>query len=320
MILIMNHRGRVRLAAAIAALVIATGCGASNERVAAPSDSTEASVRFDIVVTHALIGAEVVELVGDAASVTVLVPNGADPHEWSPSAKDVERVMSADLVVRNGLGLETRLDSALTEAASHGVAVFTVADHVTVRHTSGDASPDVKGAGEHHGEAAADPHLWMDPLTMKQFIAPLAARLDELGIDVTGSVAGVEHSLDALDADLAAMLQAVPVDRRRLVTGHESLGYFADRYGYQVVGAVVPSLSSQAEASAGALADLVAVVKRERVPAIFTESGTPKATVEAISQDAGVAVIELETNRLPTDATYRTFMLDLATLVSTALR
>ncbi len=304
MILIMSFVGRIAKKTFAAVLVVSgtallVGCGSSDGNNAS-SGSGPAS-QLSLVVTHAVLGAQVSELVGSAAQVTVLMPNGADPHDWSPSAKDIEKVMSADLIVRNGLGLEARLDSPLDQAKSDGVAVFTVADHVTLR-------------------SGADPHLWMDPVITKEFMGPLAEELRDLGLDVTAELPRVEVSLDQLNADVAALLDSVPFARRRLVTGHESLGYFAERYGYELIGAVVPSFSSQTETSAGALADLVAIVKREGVPAIFTEVGTPVATVESISQDSGAEVIELQTHRLPEDGSYGTFMIDLATLISTALR
>ncbi len=310
MILIMSFGKRLRGAAtaafsAVASLAVTVGCGSATE------STTLAGARIRIVVTHALLGAQVADLVGPAAEVTVLIPNGADPHDWSPSAKDIERLLSADLVVRNGLGLEARLESALGQAESENVPVFTVADHVTVRSAT---------AADSQSEVGQDPHLWMDPLTVKDFMAPLAAQLDELGVGVTAEVPRVQAELEALNADVAALLDKVPEDRRRLVTGHESLGYFAARYDYVIVGAVIPSFSSQAEASAGGLANLVEIVKREKVAAIFAEAGTSAATVDAIAGDVGVSVIELETHRLPSDGKYRTFMIDLATLVSTALR
>jgi zinc/manganese transport system substrate-binding protein len=293
-----------------------TACGSTAE----PAES--AGEKPAIVVTHALIAASVIDLVGDKASVDVLIPNGSDPHEWSPSAKDIERLMAADLVVRNGLGLEAQLDEALDRAADGGIAMFTVSDHVKVRTASEDPLDEghADDGHDHGAEGGKDPHLWMDPLTVKQYISPLAEQLLAVGIDVREDVARVEADLDEVNADAAALLDTVPADRRRLLSGHESLGYFADRYGYALVGAVIPSFSTQAEASAGALAELVAVVKKEQVPVVFTELGTPAATVQAIADDAGVKVVVLATHLMPADGSYRRFIIDMATAVAEALR
>ena len=268
--------------------------------------------------TYTVLGAVVREVVGGAAEVTVLMPDGANPHEWSPSARNVETITKADLVIDNGLGLEGNLRDPLNEATRKGVRVFTVADHVTVRKVKvgeGTAADDPDQA-----PGADDPHLWMDPLTMRQWIGPLVTALNGVGIDATASAARVETDLGALDAQVSSIVGTIPVDRRKLVTGHESMGYFAERYGFQLIGAVIPAVTSQAEASAGALAGLTARIRAASVPAIFAEIGTPAATVKAIAADSGTKVVELSTHRLPKDGTYRSFMIDIATTVANALR
>ncbi|HTX92264.1 MAG TPA: zinc ABC transporter substrate-binding protein, partial [Anaerolineales bacterium] len=87
-----------------------------------------------IVVTYSILGSVVKDLVGDRANVIVLMPNGQDPHEWEPSAKDVETLTHADLIVQNGLGLEGGMQKALAQAQDAGVKFFTASDHITVRH------------------------------------------------------------------------------------------------------------------------------------------------------------------------------------------
>ena len=268
--------------------------------------------------TYSVLGAVVREVVGDAGDVIVLMPNGANPHEWSPSAKDVETVLGADLVVDNGLRLEGNLQDPLKEAKARGVRVFTVADHVSVRKVK--ASEGVDPGDPDQAAGVDDPHLWMDPLTMEQWIGPLIPVLTEIGIDAAARGATVESNLGALNTEVESILAPIPVERRRLVTGHESMGYFAERYGFQLIGAVVPAITSQAEASAGALAALTAKIRSAAVPAIFAEIGTPAATVKAIAGDSGVKVVELSTHNLPQDGTYRSFMLDIATTVANALK
>lgn len=308
---------------AAVALLSLTACGggavASDAVAPAGSGSAVASGGLpQVVVTYPVLAAVVRDVVGDSADVSVLMPNGANPHEWSPSAKDIEAMMNADLVIDNGLGLEGKLQDPLKAAADKGVSVFTVADHITVRKVkSGEgATPD----DPDQAPGAEDPHLWMDPLTMKQWVAPLVPALKAVGIDAAANAATVESDLDTLDTDVAAILDSVPADRRKLVTGHESLGYLAERYGYDLVGAVIPAITTQAEASAGELAALSQKIKDAGVPAIFTEIGTPAATVEAIGNDTGVQVVELSTHTLPDDGTYRTFMLDISNTIAEALR
>ena len=271
-----------------------------------------------IVVTYSVLGSVVTDVVGTMADVTVLMPNGADPHEWSPSAKDIEKMSAADLIIDNGLGLEGNMQDPLQEAKADGVAVFAVSDHVTVRTVKAGEGADPSDADQAPG--AQDPHLWLDPLTMQQWIAPLVAELKQLGLDVSASGARVEQALAALNAEVEEVLATVPAGRRSLVTGHESMGYFAERYGFTLVGAVIPAITSQAEASAGELAALADKIDAAGVPAIFVEIGTPAATVRAVADDTGTKVVELSTHNLTDDGTYRSFMLQIATTVADALR
>ena len=306
----MNRRAAVALATLAALGIGSSACGSDTRK-------SEADSRPRIVVTYAVLGTVVRDVVGDAGDVKVLMPNGANPHEWSPSAKDVETILQADLVIDNGLRLEGNLQDPLKEAKARGIRVFTVADHVTVRKVR--AGEGANPGDPDQAPGVDDPHLWMDPLTMKQWIGPLVPVLKEIGIDAAAGGAKAEADLGALNAEVESVLAAVPAEHRRLVTGHESMGYFADRYGFELVGAIVPGITSQAESSAGALADLIDKIRAAGVPAVFAEIGTPAATVEAIADDSGTKVVELSTHNLPADGTYRSFMLNIATTVARAL-
>jgi zinc/manganese transport system substrate-binding protein len=306
----MIHLPHLGLVIAASGLVVAS-CGSDEPA------TTEAG-RPRIVVTYSVLGAVVSDVVGSSADVIVLMPNGTDPHEWSPSAKDIEAMSQADLIVDNGLALEGELQDPLREVVANGVALFTVADHIEIRKVKAGEGADP--ADEDQSPGADDPHMWMDPLTMQQWIEPFAADLKRLGIDVVAGAARVEKDLDALNTEVEAIIAEVPSTQRKMVTGHESMGYFAERYGFTLVGAIVPAITSQAAASAGELASLVAKIDAAAVPAIFTEVGTSPATVEAIAADTGAKVVELATHNLTDDGTYRSFMLEIATAISDALR
>lgn len=292
------------VAAATLALVgLAGGCG---------SDAT-GDGRPTVVVTTTVLGSLVQDLVGDAADVEVLMPDGVDPHDYQPSAKDVGRLEDADVIVANGLDLEEGLGDALGNAQDGGTPVFQATDHVGLR-VFGDGE---EGADEHGPE---DPHVWMDPLAMRGVIVALAPVLaDEAGIDVRARATDLEARLTALDGEVRDTLADIPAARRRLVTGHESMGYFARRYDFELVGALIPSLSSQAQVSASNLAALRAQVEREGVPAIFTEVGTPAGVAEAIGDQTGARVIEVGTHALPDDGSYFTFVRDVAATVHDGL-
>ena len=286
------------------------GCGSTT----APSGATP---KKSIVVTYSMLGSLVRDAVGASAAVTVLIPNGSDPHEWEPSAKDIERLNKADLIIRNGLDLEGGMQDALDLARRKGVATFVASDHITVR---------IVGDGEGHptgdpdqATGAQDPHLWMDPITLKAVIVALGPALAAQGIDVEPGTTRVAAGLDDLDAEVASILASIPSANRKLVTGHESLGYLAQRYQFQLIGAIIPSLTTQAAVSAEELSRLAEVIKTEHIKAIFTEVGTPKQVVEAIGKQTHVQVVELASHKLPPDGTYASFLLDDAHRLAKAL-
>ena len=309
---------------ALAALAATLALGAV---VAGCSDDGTGDGRPTVVVTTTVLGSVVEDLVGDAAEVQVVMPNGVDPHDFQASAKDVGALEDADLVVENGLDLEEGLEDALGRVRDGGTPVFTATDHVTLREFGEDEHSDEHAGEEDHAEGEEDhehgpedPHIWMDPIAMRDVVAALAPVLqDDLGIDLADRPADTEAALEALDAEVRATLADIPAERRRLVTGHESMGYFAERYDFELVGALIPSLSSQAQVSAANLSALRAQVQAEGVPAIFTEAGTPDGVAEAIGDQTGARVVEIGTHALPDDGSYATFMREAATAVDAGL-
>ncbi len=281
--------------------------------------STGQNSKKTIVVTYSVLGSVVKDLTGDQANVIVPMPNGQDPHEWEPSAKDIETIMKADLLVQNGLGLEGGMEKTLAQAQENGVKTFIASEHILVRKVG-------EGEGIPSGDpdqaiGASDPHLWMDPLTMKMVVQTLSSQLkNDLGIDVSGQEKDLETRLDRLNGEIVAQIATLPEANRKLVTGHESMGYYAQRYGFKLVGAIVPSLTSQAEVSASDLAALKELILENQAKAIFTELGTSQAVSEAIGKETGVKVVELTTHSLPPDGSYFTFMRNLTEVIVTGLK
>jgi zinc/manganese transport system substrate-binding protein len=272
-----------------------------------------------IVVTYSILGSIVKDLIGDQATVIVSVPNGQDPHDWEPSAKDIEAINKADLVIQNGLGLEGGLEKTLSTAENKGVKIFTASDHITIRHVG-------QGEGIPSGDpdqaiGAADPHLWMDPMTIKSVVNAFSPEFKtDFNLDISSRALELENRLDRLNQQVMDMVSVIPEGGRKLVTGHESMGYFAQRYGFKLVGVIVPSLSSQSEASAADLAALKKIIQENQVKAIFTELGTSSSVAKQIGNETGVKVVELATHNLPADGSYFTFISDLARVITSALK
>lgn len=272
-----------------------------------------------IVVTYSILGSVVKELVGNQANVIVSMPNGQDPHEWEPSAKDIETLTHADLIVQNGLGLEGGMQKALAQAQEAGVKFFTASDHITIRTVG--AGEGIPSGDPDQALGAQDPHLWTDPVDMKQIVDALTQTLkSDLGLDVSANAATLDDRLDKLNQDITDEVNTLSQSDRKLVTGHESLGYFAQRYNFKLVGALIPSLDTNAEASASDLATLAKVIKENQVKAIFTELGTPANVSESIGKETGVKVIELTTHALPENGDYFDFEHNLAQIIVEGLK
>jgi zinc/manganese transport system substrate-binding protein len=301
----------VSLTASLAAFVLilpaSTGCAGSSP----PPGS--------IVVTYSILGSLVKELVGSRANVLVSVPNGLDPHTWQPSARDIEAINKAAVVIQNGLGLEGGMQKTLAQARANGVKFFTASDYITVRHVG--IGEGVPSGDPDQTLGAPDPHLWTDPLAMKSIVAALSDYLKiNLGINVDTESLSLQSRLDALDRQISALVAVLQPSDRKLVTGHESLGYFAERYGFKLIGALIPSLSDQADVSAADLAALKQDIAANNVKAIFAELGTSPTVIKQIGAETGARVVQLATHILPSDGSYSTFETNLAQTIADALK
>ena len=291
-------------------ILSAASLGACGTERGAPDDG-----RPRIVVTTTILGDIVGEVAGELAQVDVVLPVGADPHEFVPSAREAEAIAGADLVVQNGAGLEASLSGIIGEAADGVTPVFTFADHVELLTLEG---------------GAPDPHLWTDPERVAGAVEALGDELAALdGLDpaaVRDAAATYAATLRSLDAEIAATLEPIPADRRVLVTNHDAMSYFADRYGLEVVGAVIPSLTTGAEPSAADLDALATVIRDRGIPAIFAEATQPTRLADALAAEVGssVEVVELFTESLGapgSDAdTYAGMLRVDANLIAGALR
>jgi len=289
---------RVFLFAGLAVLIAA--CSSTT-----PSTRTQP----EIVVTYSVLGSVVEQLVGDLATVRVIIPDGQDPHEFEPSAKDIESLNNADLVVANGLDFEEGLEQTIDRAIDSGVNVFMVGDHITVREMSKE---------DDHDHGAYDPHLWLSPTAMLEMLPSLADAISTAtGVELATQLAALESELTALDAQIKATIDGITCE---LVSGHDELGYFADRYGCEVIGAIIPSLSTTSEASAGELAALKVEVEEHGVPAIFTGLGTSQDVADQLASELGVKAVTLNTHYLDGAVNYREFMLRLTQQIADALQ
>jgi zinc/manganese transport system substrate-binding protein len=274
----------VRTIAVFAAGLLAlVGCGGDGEPAAGadgPYVVATTGIWADVVRTVACEG---------TFDVRTLLPTGTDAHAYEPSLRDRSVLDGAAVVVANGLGLEERLEDTLAAVEDDGVPVFRIGDHVETLDATGD------------GHGGADPHVWFDPNRVSAALPALGDALVAAGAErgrVDQCVATAQDELTALDNEVAATLAAVPAARRVLVTNHDSLGYFADRYDFTVLGSILPSTSTLTEASPGRLEELGEAIRAQGVPAIFAESVSSTTDADALADRLGVDVVVLYTESL----------------------
>jgi zinc/manganese transport system substrate-binding protein len=268
-----------------------------------------------VVVTTNVLGDVVADLVGDQADVEVIMPPGTAPHEFQASPRQVASMREADALVSNGAGFEEGLGDPIDAAEEDGVPTFATIDAVDTLQLEG-------GGG-------TDPHFFTDPARMATAAQAIGDFLvDEVpALDTPAFARQVRATVDelhALDAEVERTLSAVPAGRRTLVTNHEVFGYFADRYGFDVVGAVIPAGTTQAEPSAEQLAELADTIEERGVPAIFVETSSPTRLADALAEEVGdVDVVELFSESLGDEGsggeTYAAMMRTNATRIADAL-
>lgn len=279
--------------------------------VAACGDDSGSGDLPHIVVTTNILGDVVTELVGeDNATIETIMPPGADPHEFEPSARQAEAMMDADLLVVNGAGFEEGLGSLIDQAESAGVDTFTFADHVSlIEGEDGHEHEDEESADDDHSDddhGPEDPHMWTDPVRMAGAVEAFGDAVTTLdGIaagDVEERAAAYVGELETLDEEIESLLADVPEEHRVLVTNHEVFGYFADRYGLEVVGTIIPSASTLAEPSPSQLEDLADVIEDHGVPAIFAETTAATDLADRLADSVGdVEVVALYSESLGED-------------------
>lgn len=298
MLRITPHLIGLRTATPAIALVLAMLLAACGDGESDAGDS-----ELVVVATTTILGDVVGNVVGDDARVVVLTPEGADPHDFQPSSSQVAAIEVADLVVANGLLLEAGMADILASAIDDGGNVLQIAPALDPLPFGFDAGDDHDGDNQNEtGDGALDPHVWFDPLRMGEAARLIAGELAamEPAIDWMASAESYAAELTALDEEIVTILGDIPQDRRRLVTNHDALGYFADRYGFEIVGTVVPGGSTLGDPSSEALADLVALMRAEGVSAIFADATQPAALAEAVAAELGteVEVVSLYTGSL----------------------
>jgi ABC-type Zn uptake system ZnuABC Zn-binding protein ZnuA len=305
---------RRRAAALGTALLLVGGlaaCGSDADTTGAGGSPAGGDAPLVVVTTTQL--ADFARTIGgDLVEVHSLLTPNSDAHDFDPTPRDLDALARAEAIVRNGLELDPWLDDAVaasgTEAevvdASEGARLLEGGhahdddddDHAAEDDHSHDGDEHAAEDDDHNHDGEHDPHLWFDPANAEVMAGHVAdaivAAVPEAEAQVREREAAYVAELEELDAWIEAQLE--PLEDRKLVTDHEALTYYVDRYDLDFVGAVIPSFDSAAEVSAAELAELAERIEAEGVTAIFTEQSLPARGAETLARQTGVRVVSGE--------------------------
>lgn len=259
-------------AAAVLLILALTGCSALG------------ADRKGIVVTTNILGDVTRAIAGNESPVTVLMKPGADPHSFGVSAQDAARMENAALLIHNGLGLEEGVARNVETARSSGVPTLDVGAGV---------GPLAYKTGEN--ARRPDPHFWTDPGRMLKAVDLITSRIithvpEADAATIRANAAAYRAQIADLDRWMTTRFAALPADRRNLVTNHHVFGYLAERFGFTVIGAVIPSGTTLASPSGADLKSLADAVRRAGVPTVFADSSQPDRLVRVMAAEAGLRI------------------------------
>lgn len=227
---------------------------------------------------------------GDKISVVNFVPRDGDAHSYQPSAQDVKNLSQAKVVFVNGLGLETWFDRLAKNSGSKA-RIVELAKGIKARKL--EEAHEAGEAHDHdHGEL--DPHAWWNPINAIFYVTKIRDALSQADPSnkATYSSNAARYSRMIADMDAWAKLEVakIPKAKRKIVTNHDALGYLADRYGFRVLGTVIPGGGTERAPSAKETADLIRIIRREQVKAIFVENVINPKLAQTIARETKVSI------------------------------
>jgi ABC-type Zn uptake system ZnuABC Zn-binding protein ZnuA len=250
-----------------------------------------------VVATFSILADWIQNVGGEHIEITTIVPAGGDAHTFDPNPEQVASIAEADVIFEIGLGFESWLDdmydasgsSATRIVVSEGVELLSIDDGHDEEHEGEEHAEE----GHEHGEH--DPHIWGDVSNAIQAVESIRSHLSDVdpdnAADYDANAAAYTSELDELDTWIATGTQAIPEDQRKLVTTHDTFGYYAHAYDFQVVGTALSSLSTEGgDPPANEIAELVEHIQAENVPAIFAENISNNDLMQVIADEAGVTL------------------------------
>lgn len=309
----------IKLGTMMLGAVLLVGCGAAAPTVAgdtstssAASSATGATTTtegpLNVIATTSILADLTTNVGGERVAVRTLLPAGTDPHTYAPSPADVQAVAESQLLIENGLGLEEWLQEVTENAGGarptvtasagltpiEGAGEHSEEGHSEEGHSGADASATAEEGHSEEGHSD-DPHMWFDVQNTIRYVENIRDGLKQA--DPAGAssydrnAAAYIEQLQQLDAELVQQTATIPAERRKLATNHDTFGYFARRYGFEVVGTIFEGVSTEQEPSAQEIAALVSRIREQNVAAVFTENTANSRLAEQIASEVGVSVV-----------------------------
>lgn len=270
----MKYHSLAKTAGALMSLVLLLATSCSGD------DAADGAGRLDVFATTTQIGDFATQVGGEQINLTVLLQPNQDAHDLELQPSQIRALDAADVVLINGLGLDAFMDRALESTGQHAVVVTDGTSALEGENMAGDR----------------DPHVWFNVENAKVMVDNITQALAEADPAnrqaLEAKAEAYLEKLDALEAEIRQQVSQVPPACRKLVTNHDVLGHYAEAYGFEVVGAIIPATSTQARPSASRVAEIVELIRSEDVPAIFADTSVSPDLVNQVGREAGVQVVD----------------------------
>ena len=271
-----------------------TGCSP------AESDSGLSGDTLQIVATTSIVGDVVAQVAGEQVSITTLLPPNSDPHTYQPTPQDIATISKADVLFANGAGLEVFLEPILENADAEEKTVD-LSDDINLL-TADEHSDSGRDEDQNIDHDSQDPHVWMNPNNVIAWVNVIQETLSELdpahAAEYQNNARSYRAELSELDTWITTQVADIPFQQRTLVMDHLVFGYFAEEYGFQQAGAVIPGFSTLAEPSAQQVAEIIDTIEKFGVKVIFVSDTAPPGIAERVAEDTGSQLVYLHTGSL----------------------
>jgi ABC-type Zn uptake system ZnuABC Zn-binding protein ZnuA len=281
-------------------LVFVTGCGAGGA-----SGEEGAGERVQVAATISVLQDLVEQVGGDRVEAFSIVPVGGSPETYGPSPRDAGRISESQVVFENGLGLDAWVEDLVESAGNEEQTVVELSEGLEpIEGVEHEEEHGAEEEGEHaHEHTEANPHLWLDVANAEHYVERIRDTLAEVdpegAEEYEANAAEYLAELEELDGYIRERVEGIPEERRKLVTFHDAFPYFAEAYGFELVGVVLEN--PEAEPSSREVAEVVRTIEEEGVPVVFTEPQFNAGLADTVAGEAGVEVRELYTDTLVDD-------------------